>query len=177
MTKRTHERKCSAPRGPAPDGKRPAPVKETGLSQGQSQGRNAARQREKRTLTETAWIGAWALSMACWPRSWSLYQLLMRMCLARWRSSSLPCRARWTMRTAPTWKRWYGRARPVGRALKKNDIVLYESTFYTATAEKVCVPMLERVYHWSSTWTFSAASVPSGSTPATRYAGWKPSRR
>lgn len=33
----------------------------------------------------------------------------------------------------------------VGRALKKNDIVIYESTVYPGATEEVCVPVLERV--------------------------------
>ena len=33
----------------------------------------------------------------------------------------------------------------VGRALKKGDIVVYESTVYPGATEEVCAPVLERV--------------------------------
>src|SRR5690606_27562610 len=37
-----------------------------------------------------------------------------------------------------------GASETVGRALKKGDIVVYESTVYPGATEEDCVPMLER---------------------------------
>ena len=32
----------------------------------------------------------------------------------------------------------------VGKILKKNDIVIFESTVYPGTTEEICVPLLEK---------------------------------
>ncbi len=55
----------------------------------------------------------------------------------------------------------------VGRALKKGDIVVYESTVYPGATEEDCVPVLERVSGSSAGATSRSATRRSASTRAT----------
>ena len=78
-------------------------------------------------------------------------------------STSSRCRRRSTSTSARTSARWIGASRTIGRALKRGDVVIYESTVYPGATEEVCVPILER------------ESGP-GLQPRTFFAGYSPER-
>ena len=56
----------------------------------------------------------------------------------------------------------------VGSALKRGDIVVYESTVYPGATEEVCVPVLEQASGLRAGATSPSATRPSASIPATR---------
>ena len=58
-------------------------------------------------------------------------------------SSSSRCRRRSTKRSDPIFARLLAASRTVGGALKKGDIVVYESTVYPGATEEDCAPVLE----------------------------------
>ena len=59
----------------------------------------------------------------------------------------------------------------VARVLKKDDIVIYESTVYPGATEEVCVPILEQVSGLRFNRDFFAATALNGSIPATMSTG------
>ncbi len=64
----------------------------------------------------------------------------------------------------------------VGRALKKGDVVIFESTVYPGCTEEICVPALERAFIAAlQQGLLTVVTVPSASIPATSNIAWRPS--
>ena len=61
-----------------------------------------------------------------------------------------------------------GASESVGRALKKGDIVVYESTVYPGVTEEVCLPILERVPGLKSPEDFTVGYSPERINPGDR---------
>ncbi|QOR62600.1 nucleotide sugar dehydrogenase [Sulfurovum sp. ST-21] len=66
----------------------------------------------------------------------------------------------------------------VGKVLKKDDIVIYESTVYPGVTEEVCVPVLEKVsgLKYISTETLSTIHYPLSTELKGFYCGYSPER-
>jgi UDP-N-acetyl-D-galactosamine dehydrogenase len=54
----------------------------------------------------------------------------------------------------------------IGQALKKGDIVVYESTVFPGVTEDVCIPVLEKASGLKWKTDFNVGYSPSASTPA-----------
>ncbi|MBU5613463.1 nucleotide sugar dehydrogenase [Geomonas azotofigens] len=61
-----------------------------------------------------------------------------------------------------------GASETVGKALKKGDIVVYESTVYPGVTEEICVPILERVSGMKSPEDFTVGYSPERINPGDR---------